>query len=86
MELYTAGIFISTAFEKEISEVKYYNKLWAELEEQNKAGINSRHRAIIKRLKKAGLKKNSTVLEIGCGIGAISGLILKNIPILKSSI
>lgn len=67
--------------QKTYSEVSdYYNKLWADLEKENKAGINSRHRAVMQRLKKAGLKNNSVVLEIGCGIGAISGLILKNIP------
>lgn len=48
-------------------------------EHQKKLGINIRHRTIFKNLKKAGLKRNSNVLEIGCGIGTVSNLILKYI-------
>jgi len=48
-------------------------------EHQKKLGINIRHRTIFKNLKKAGLKTNSNVLEIGCGIGTVSNLILKYI-------
>ncbi|MES2513901.1 MAG: class I SAM-dependent methyltransferase [Bacteroidota bacterium] len=46
---------------------------------QKKLGINIRHRTIFKNLKKNGLKSNSNVLEIGCGIGTVSHLILKHI-------
>lgn len=46
---------------------------------QKKLGINIRHRTILKNLKSAGLKPNSNVLEIGCGIGTVSHLILKHI-------
>lgn len=42
---------------------------------QQKTGINGRHRTIFKRLKKAGLRPDSRVLEIGCGIGTVTGLI-----------
>jgi trans-aconitate 2-methyltransferase len=49
-------------------------------EHQKKLGINVRHRTIFKNLKNAGLKPNSNVLEIGCGIGTVSHLILKQIP------
>ena len=49
-------------------------------EHQKKLGINIRHRTILKNLKNAGLKSNSNVLEIGCGIGTVSHLILKQIP------
>ena len=42
--------------------------------------INIRHRTIFKNLKKVGLKPDSNVLEIGCGIGTVSHLILKGIP------
>lgn len=44
---------------------------------QKKLGINIRHRTILKNLKNLGLQPNSNVLEIGCGIGTVSHLILK---------
>jgi len=44
---------------------------------QKKLGINIRHRSILKNLKKAGLKSTMNVLEIGCGIGTVSSLILQ---------
>lgn len=46
---------------------------------QKKLGVNIRHRTIFKNLKEAGLNLNSKVIEIGCGIGTVSGLILKYI-------
>jgi trans-aconitate 2-methyltransferase len=48
-------------------------------EHQKKLGVNIRHRTIFKNLKKNGLKINSNVLEVGCGIGTVSSLILKYI-------
>jgi trans-aconitate 2-methyltransferase len=48
-------------------------------EHQKQLGINIRHRTIFKNLKQAGLKPSSNVLEIGCGIGTVSHLILKYI-------
>ena len=48
-------------------------------EQQKQLGINIRHRTIFKNLKNLGLKSNSNVLEIGCGIGTVSQLILKYI-------
>lgn len=48
-------------------------------EHQKQLGINIRHRTIFKNLKQAGLKPNSNVLEVGCGIGTVSHLILKYI-------
>ncbi|HRG01847.1 MAG TPA: methyltransferase domain-containing protein [Bacteroidia bacterium] len=59
-------------------EVKEYYDTFKE--HQKKLGINIRHRTILKNLKNAGLKTNSNVLEIGCGIGTVSHLILKQIP------
>ncbi len=47
---------------------------------QQKTGVSIRHRLIFKKLRKLGLKKNSSVLEIGCGIGTVSGLIIDAIP------
>lgn len=58
-------------------EVKEYYDTFKE--HQKKLGINIRHRTIFKNLKNAGLKANSNVLEIGCGIGTVSHLILKYI-------
>ncbi len=55
---------------------KFYNTF---KEHQNKLGVNIRHRTIFKNLKKQGLKTDSQVLEIGCGIGTVSSLILKYI-------
>jgi len=46
-------------------------------EHQKQLGINIRHRTIFKNLKQAGLKPNMNVLEIGCGIGTVSHLVLK---------
>ena len=47
---------------------------------QTKIGVSIRHRQIFKNLKSIGLKKDSKVLEIGCGIGTVSGLIISAIP------
>lgn len=43
---------------------------------QVKLGVNIRHRTIFSNLKKAGLTSSSKVLEIGCGIGTVSSLII----------
>lgn len=63
------------ASKKEVEE--FYNTY---KEKQKKIGVNIRHRTILKNLKAIGLQTNSNVLEVGCGIGTVSGLILKNIP------
>ncbi len=44
---------------------------------QSKAGINNRHLSILEHLREAGLKRDHRVLEIGCGIGTVSELILR---------
>jgi len=36
--------------------------------------LNRRHRLILKKLLAAGLQKNHRVLEIGCGVGQVTGL------------
>ncbi len=46
-------------------------------EHQKKLGINIRHRTILKNAKKAGLSQTMNVLEIGCGIGTVSHLLLQ---------
>lgn len=47
---------------------------------QTNIGVSVRHRLILKKLKSIGLKSHSNVLEIGCGIGTVSSLIIKNTP------
>lgn len=54
----------------------FYNQF---KDHQKKLGINIRHRTILKNLKKARLSKDMNVLEIGCGIGTVSHLILRNL-------
>jgi cyclopropane fatty-acyl-phospholipid synthase-like methyltransferase len=59
-------------------EIKsYYDNTFKDY--QKKVGINIRHRTIFKNLKLEGLTRRSNVLEIGCGIGSVSHLILKYI-------
>ncbi len=41
----------------------YYDGLWAQLEKESMAGVNSRHRIILNKLKRAGLNSKSTLLE-----------------------
>ena len=48
---------------------------------QQKIGVSTRHHLIYNELINLGLKKNSNVLEIGCGIGTVSSLI---IPFIQS--
>ncbi len=43
---------------------------------QTNIGVSIRHRLIFKKLKQIGLKSTSNVLEIGCGIGTVSSLII----------
>jgi len=50
----------------------FYNQFTSE---QLRVGVNIRHRTILRHLKRAGLRRDSSVLEIGCGIGALTGLI-----------
>lgn len=54
----------------------YYNQY---VDHQKKIGVSNRHRIIFKSLKKLGLRTDSNVLEVGCGIGTVSSLIIKYI-------
>ncbi|MBC7696281.1 MAG: class I SAM-dependent methyltransferase [Burkholderiales bacterium] len=65
---------MSTTTKEQVKE--YYDTF---KEHQKKLGINIRHRTILKNLKSAGLKPDSNILEVGCGIGTVSHLILKYI-------
>ncbi|MCC6768582.1 MAG: class I SAM-dependent methyltransferase [Bacteroidia bacterium] len=42
---------------------------------QVKTGVHLRHYTLLQKLKKAGLQKDSVVLEVGCGIGTLTGLL-----------
>lgn len=48
----------------------------AYIDRQATVGINDRHRSIVKHLGKAGLRSDHRVLEVGCGIGAVTELVL----------
>lgn len=60
---------------KEVAD--YYNKVWAGIEQKTSNKPNARHFFIMKNLKKAGLKKSSKVLEIGCGSASLTHMIAK---------
>ncbi|MEZ4808469.1 MAG: class I SAM-dependent methyltransferase [Flavobacteriales bacterium] len=47
---------------------------------QARTGVNRRHRSIIRRLERTGLLPYHSVLEIGCGIGQLSGLLSPRVP------
>jgi cyclopropane fatty-acyl-phospholipid synthase-like methyltransferase len=55
----------------------YYDQY---VDHQAKIGISTRHRIIHQNLRAIDLKADSNVLEIGCGIGTVSSLIIKSIP------
>ena len=57
--------------------VRFYDKYSSR---QQRAGVNKRHESIFSLLKEKGLKPNDKVLELGCGIGTFTSLI---IPYLK---
>lgn len=60
---------------KDANNIKgYYDEFTSH---QKNMGVHVRHRTILKNLKKEGLKPNSNVLEIGCGIGTVTQLIAK---------
>lgn len=49
------------------------------VENQRRIGVNERIQGLYKKLRKAGLKSNSKVLELGCGIGILTGLIARTV-------
>ncbi|MFZ4784076.1 MAG: class I SAM-dependent methyltransferase [Flavobacteriales bacterium] len=46
-------------------------------DQQKKIWVNIRHRSIMQRLQKNGLDTTSNVLEIGCGVGTLTSLLVK---------
>jgi len=53
---------------------EWYNSF---ADEQIKAGVNIRHYTLMRHFFNLGLKRNHSVLEIGCGIGTLTGLLNK---------
>lgn len=47
---------------------------------QRRVGVNQRHRNILRRLQRSGLKPDHRVLEIGCGIGTLTSLLVGALP------
>ena len=58
--------------------IEYYD---AYVPRQQESGINDRIYGLYKRLLKSGLNKNSNVLELGCGIGAMTYLLSRMVKI-----
>ncbi len=60
-------------------------------ERQLRIGINERHRQVLSRIKKNGIRHSSKILEIGCGVGTLTYLLAKecdgkNVRILANDI
>lgn len=53
--------------------INYYNEF---SQRQEKIGVNERHHSILKKCVDRGITPNSKVLEIGCGIGTFTSLLL----------
>ena len=59
-----------------MSSAEFYDNF---IESQIKTGINDRIYGLYRRMCKIGLHTNSTVLEIGCGIGTLTYLLTRKI-------
>lgn len=60
---------------------EYYNEF---AEQQYASGIHYRHLAIMGWLKRFGMPKNGNILEIGCGVGTQTELILRYLDLNSS--
>ena len=58
---------------------KYYDETWSSIQRMTLGRPNIRHRSILKKLVSLGLNSNSSVLEIGCGLGSLSRLIIPRV-------
>lgn len=56
---------------------EYYDRLWLEMEKSGLNKPNTRHYAILTKLKKFGFKRSDSTIELGCGAGALSILLGK---------
>lgn len=59
-----------------MSSAKFYDHF---IKNQVESGINDRIYGLYRRLLKMGLHENSTVLEIGCGIGTLTYLLTRKV-------
>ena len=53
---------------------EYYDDF---VDHQVSVGVNERHHSILRHLKRSGLKPHHRVLEIGCGVGTLTELLVK---------
>lgn len=58
---------------KQNDAIEFYNQFATR---QKQTGINERHRSILNKVVKAGLSRDHRVLEIGCGIGTVTKLLV----------
>jgi trans-aconitate 2-methyltransferase len=62
----------------ELAPIKeFYDHL---VPKQVSAGVNERHHKILELLLESGLRDDMRVLEVGCGIGTVTGLIAAKVP------
>lgn len=55
---------------------KYYDEY---VGRQKHVGVNQRHRSIMEKVLKRGLQSHHNVLEIGCGIGTYTSLLMQHV-------
>jgi len=61
-----------------MSEVaKFYDNFSSH---QVHSGINNRHISILNQLESAGIRSAGSILEVGCGVGPVSELLLRRMP------
>ena len=56
------------------SQIKTYYDNY--IDRQQRVGVNARHKSIFKKCVNSGLKSTHNVLEIGCGIGTFTSLLM----------
>jgi trans-aconitate 2-methyltransferase len=50
------------------------------VDRQTRVGVNRRHEAIVGWLRRFGLRPDDRVLELGCGVGTVTQLLLEELP------